>query len=428
MTHKKQSAEEPEEYEDAPEFLPAPMPEVSQRRAPDRTPAFLRFVPPADSEGEGRAYTMPYTADRERWRRFIRGATDTTGIFPVEIRNRNQAIIGRDSIAVEPEQYAPRIPQQNASPTPAQYHTPQVPGGTTEAVTTARELVGLAKDLSPPQPSAPSVTREDVQSIVRDSLAEVLREVKPSPAPPMPDIFETVDKVLTMQERVRKSVEPTQSTAPPKPDDPIENFLGMYERMQELSERVTPNPAGKSWLDKLGSGVESLSRAAERSAPFIIRLLASRQGMQGTQMSPPVPPGTQPQPDTATQPQGQQTQQQQFPAGLVSAARALAKEVTRDDIRKGADIVQSLLKSEPMLAFELQELFSAPSMALVEWLANVAGAPWLIDLPHGIAYFDVLKEELSERSQGEQNEEGEGVEQAQASANGNGAPGASVNV
>jgi hypothetical protein len=398
------------------------MPEVRQRRAPDHTPAFLRLTPPANSsEGEGRAYTMPFTPDRERWKRFIKGATDTRGNFDVEIRNKNQSIIGRDSIEVEPEHGAQpyATPQQAGAAQPApQYATPPATNANDAAQVVssfADAFVNINKVVKDNTPApAPQV---DVERLI-SGITEAVRAAQPA-APPDP--LEGVARTLGHLRSLGIISDKTQESSREQ-KNPGEQFLEQLEMFTNISERLGPQPENKGWGAQLGSLAEGMGRAVEKIVPAVPHVLGALR--MGAQMLQSQPPASQPQPDAQAQPQGQpaqgQPQQQQLPPGVVSAARALAKEVTRNDWEKGADIVESLMKSESALAFELQQLFALPSVSLVEWLSSVAGAPWLADLPHGVSYFDSLKEELNERAQGEQSDENEsdGAEVTTASNNG----------
>src|SRR5689334_21407658 len=99
MTRKTQPEIEPEfdEYEAEEIAVPSP-----PKRQPDREPAFLRFEYQADEHGmPEHVTTINYTPDRELWKRAIKGATDTRGVFKVVLKNKSQSILGHDSVTVE---------------------------------------------------------------------------------------------------------------------------------------------------------------------------------------------------------------------------------------------------------------------------------------------------------------------------------------
>jgi hypothetical protein len=433
VTRKRQPTEEAEEFFESAELLPAAAPEVSQRRAPDRSPAFLRITPPADSsEGEGRAYMMPFTPDRERIKRFIRGATDTRGIFPIEIRNKNQSIIGRDSIEVEPDHgaqpYASAQHASGAQPTPQYASQPSLPQSSSDAAQVLTSFADsfvainkVAKD-NTPTPAPPL----DVERLI-SGVAEAVKASQPAPTPdPTENLVKTVNTLKTLGLFPEKNETPPAQTA--QAPNMFENYRAVKEQMRELAEEFAPpeeNQGVVSQVLKLfDTGLKTVDRTL--SSPTGQRLagaLLSRY-MQGAPPPAMQPPSSQPQPGPDAQSQGEQAQTQaqqpQLPAGVVSASRALTREVTRDDVEKGADIVESLINSEPAMAFELQQLFELPSVSLVEWLANVTGAPYLLDLPHSVRYFDSLKEELRERAEGEQDDEDESEPASEVNASTNG--------
>lgn len=415
MGRRKPTADELEAMLEEAESEPEPVQEIRQRRPPDHTPAFLRFTSSNSAEGEGRAYSMPFTPDRERWKRFIRGATDTRGPFDVEIRNKNQSIIGRDSIEVEPEHgaqsYAPTQQASAAQPAPMYAAPPAANANDAAQVVSsfADAFVNINKVVKDNTPApAPPV---DVERLI-SGVSEAVRASQPAPQPdPLDAAVSMLAKLKTLGIIPDKAQEPSRESS-----DPADTFLSQYDKFLNISERLGPQPESKGWGAQLGSFAEGVGRAFEKIVPTVPHVLGALR--MGAQMFAPQPPASQPQPDANAQPQGQPTQatpqQPGLPPAIQSAARALVREVLRDNVEEGANVIDSLAKADPMLALQLQELMSAPSPMIVEWLASAAGAPYLLDVSGAATYFDNLKDELRERAQGEQtdDEDGDGAHES----------------
>ncbi|MDT5270318.1 MAG: hypothetical protein QOH49_2504 [Acidobacteriota bacterium] len=349
-------------------------------------------------------------------------------VFHVELKGQALVIGGVQDAAVQPPlvlQSAVAPQMENAAPPAA----PAVgPSQMVNEITNTVDAVGrLAERM---KPAGPSLTLEEVDRRLDEKFERFAEKLRPAPtAAPPKTATDTVNEIVSIVGAVdRLRGDKTPPPAPPQ-KNPGETFLEQLDMFTSISERLGPQPeGGGGFLNKIGSAAEGIGRGFEKLAPSIpqiVRGLTMGAQLLRPQSEPAGPPaqqpGTQPQQPAAEAPQSPQAQPQPEQQLLASAGRALAKEVTRDNIEKGADIVESLTKSDPFLAMQLQELFSMPSVSLVEWLAGVSGCPWLPDLPHGVTYFDVLKQELTEReSNREASDEDEQGEAAPVPASTNG--------
>lgn len=414
MGSRRRPAEEAEQYQDEAEELAAPSPRP--RRPPDRNPAWLYFTHRETGTDGGR---RQYTPDPALWVRCIKGNNERPGVYDVEVRNKNQSIIDRAEIEVTAE--AVTISAQTTQTTPpvqAANDAAQVLGSFAESFVAINKV---AKE-NAPQPV-------DFEQLIT-KVAEKLQPPQPPPPPPPPSLAQQLGELAKVKDSLGAlfGVQPAQQQPPPQQQgDSIENFLSMYERVQDLNERVTPNPESKGWGAQLGSLVEGVGRGVEKLLPAIPQLLTAAR--MGAQMLTP-PQQQQPQPGVEGQQQAQQqAQQPMLPEPFAGVLRIIVDDCTADaTVDRSADAIGSAIKSQPELEATFAQWLSAPASQLVEVIAQYGQAPWLTRMSTSIAWFSTLQEELSERSQAAQGEEDEQSDASpvQPSTNGHKVSGAEV--
>lgn len=398
------------------EAEPPPRP----KRAPDHTPAHLRFTHKESGEFIG---GRPYTPDRETWKRFIRGATDRRGAFSVELRNRNQSIIEHAEIEV-PEAAAGSTSTQPA-PSNATGSVAAPSAKASEVVSEITQTVRAVHELSESvsQGKGAAVSRDEVRGIirdeVRDSLAEVLRAMNP-PTPP---------KSLAEQAReIKEAAELLGISNPPKaePSSDLDTALSLYDKLLQIRDRVDPRP-----IDENADGftkAAALADAIGRNAPAILsavmpllpaRMRALLAGADASDVETPAPTGAG---------QQQQAPKPQQPKDSTEAF-ALIMHVGAADLIKNkrpgrtADLIEEMALRFPDITQAINEFIAMEPAAALNIIMQMSGRNDLATYGHSYGWVMRLQDELRPEEVDDQDEAAE--ISAESSANGH-QPGAAV--
>ncbi len=418
------------------------------RRAPDRAPAFLRFSHLTNFAVDGREdaqaamrfiVTTNFSEDQELQRRAIRGATDLRGVFYRETRNKSQGILRRDTIEVRAESGAAasnttgNTTANTTTTVPVEQSSAQAINGTTETIRATKELI---KEFAPAPTKPEGVTREDVQSIVRetvrDSLAEVLQTLKPATAPVAPvDPFSMVERVVELQRKLTPPA-PPQSTQPAQQGDEFDRVLSLIDRIDSLRERVGYGGGG----EESGGAVDKVIRFAERHidtvAPlaqaFIARqpgrvqeLVAGAEAVPLADAAPLHPQGAQGQAPQPAPPRPAQPQNTQEASGLIF--NVAASDSCRGK-RPGrcADLIEELCVRFPELNGFVDQFIAMPPETALAMLEQATGRNDLASFSGALSYIEGLQDELrgeGEDDPGDAEAQGDGaniVEMASAQA------------
>lgn len=133
----------------------------------------------------------------------------------------------------------------------------------------------------------------------------------------------------------------------------------------------------------------------------------------------------------ATQPQGAQASAtaigQQLQEPFASVLRIIVQDCTRNaDLDRAADAIESALKAQPALLPYVQEWIGMSSVQLLQNVAEMSGATYLLDIPTSVSWFDVLRETVSERlaPDGEEESDEDSTAAVAVTSNGSGPGGA----
>jgi hypothetical protein len=269
---------------------------------------------------------------------------------------------------------------------------------TTETIRATKELL---KEVAPP--AAPPVTL-DAEQIAERAAAKVLEAMKPAQLAQPPDAFETIRQTLALQEQMRAAIERDRPREAEK-SDPIESMFKMYERVEELRERIAPaveNP-NAGFGDKLLSTFNTGLRMLEKSgAGNLVGQMLLAKVMQGAHAAQQPHIGAQPAlpPESASQAAGAPAgaPPSQLPPALASVLELVVSEATRDaPTDKAADAIVSLAVMQPEMGALLGEVMGMPPHQVVETVAKLSGHAYLVNLPYSIEWFTTLRGSISER-------------------------------
>jgi len=417
MTRRQATELELEYFQDDAEIVPA---EPPARRLPDRVPASLRFTQQSDGSFAG---AIPFTEDRERWKRAIRGATDARGVFNVEVRNKGQAILRKDVIEVAPEsltggQHATAAQPQSAAQ-PVEQSSARSINDTTETIRATKELI---KEVTP-QAKQDAMTREDVREMMREMLAGLVEQLKPTsqPAQPPADPFELVSRVVKLQ----KELMPEQPQPVAQSGDEFDRVLNLMERIDTLRERVNPGGSydGESvgtldkvlrFADRHGDKLAALPQLLSLMQPGRVQEMVAAMGVgDATQPQRRSPQHAAPQP---TQ-QGPTTE-----AEAVSLILAVAvNELTRNKrVGHTADLIEELRVRFPALDTPIRELVKMQPAQLLNLMEVNTGRTDLASFGHATEWVSILQNELH-TDDGDEGEDLEGADVVAHAGSSNGA-------
>jgi hypothetical protein len=404
------------------------------KRERNTTPTSITFYKLINHAADGRTDRraqkekitfLDYTDDQTVWQAAVKAAMGVhgqvaRGMYLADITDADNCFVRAVPFEVieDGQPHPAAAPAGTAAPA---VHNPSPVDVLNTTLGTMRVAKEIVKE-SQPETRGPAVTHEDVRGIVRDSLADVLQALKQPPARP-PSLAEQLGELADVRESLGTlfGVQPPAQT---QQADPADSFLSQYEKFVSIGERINPNGAERGWAEKIGAAAEGLGRGfgavAPHVGPILRMLLASRAGaaQQGDAGQTAGAAGLTQQPAQAAA--------SALPPPLDSLFPILIPDCTRDaSPERTADVLESILKAQPDYAPMLQDLMSMPSVAIVQTVAQLSGAHYLIDLPHSVSWVEGLKDEIRER--GEEDAEGEAAAEsapAAASLNGHGKGGA----
>lgn len=337
--------------------------------------------------------------------------TAMPGFYFVELRAGKQ-ILGGDVHEVKPSgriaEAAQKERHQHAT-VPAQ--AGQAEGAPAQAVNsvadTVRAVKDLTKELSPPVTQAAPFTAADIERIAGEAAARAVEQYKATqPAQPTAapvDPFTVLERAMKLQGDIQKQVV-ASTPAPAQPaqqGDEFERVMSLFDRVEQLRERIEPPRSVDDEPSMLGKAValmDSLGRNASSLAPLLVPLLPAQiQTMLGatgaadamaSSEAQPQPAGAQGQPQAGRLPQNEQE------------AFTLILHVVVADLVKGkragraADLIEELILRFPALAPTVQELCKSNPVDVLAMLAKHSGRDDLPSFGHAFRYVENLQAEL----------------------------------
>ena len=261
--------------------------------------------------------------------------------------------------------------------------------------------------MQPPAPAQPPVTLADVERATREAAeaavakaAEQFKPLAPAAPPKLSDNLAEVLSIVAAVDNLRGEKQTQQE--PPQQQNPLEVYRTIKEQLRDVAEEFAPQQEERGVVGQvLGlfeTGLKTIDRTLQ--SPTGQRLAGA---MVSRFFQPPAAHAQQGPPAEGQQQGGaaqQQSQAQQLPPAFVGLLDSIVDEATRDaEVDKAADIIEGFIKAVPEYGPELQELLSAPSVLIAQTVAQLSGCSYLTKLPHVVAWFDSLKEELTEREQ-----------------------------
>lgn len=319
-------------------------------------------------------------------------------------------------VVVPPDVQIGAAQAQQPAAAEVQQPPPAPAGALGVAAAQAREAKEFFREFAPP---APSLTREDVERAAEQAarrVAEQMKATQPAPAAPaarplsLAEQAREIKDAATILGIVQPAATQQQTT------DPTETFLQHFDRFTEISERISPPAESRGGV--LGA-LESLMRFGEKavSSPLasmlVSRLLAGQQGA--------TPEANQAAAGANAPIITDGSTHTMLPPPLDVLMPVLVEDCTADaGPERAADAIESIVKAQPDYKQTLDELMSAPSIQIVQTVAQLSGARYLMKLPHSVAWFDSLKDELSGAGEDDEAGEAEAEGEAIASRNGDG--------
>lgn len=283
-------------------------------------------------------------------------------------------------VSIAPDvQMSPGATSSTATPAAAQLTTPAAAEGssassinaTTETIRATKELL---KEVAPAPPApAPGVTREDVSRMLDEKIERLAERLQRAPSEA------SAEKPRTLVEQAREIKEAaevlgiSQQQQQQQSADPITNFLAMFDRMQELTERVAPRAVGEdaSGIEKFSAAVDAIGRNAPTILSAIVPMLPAR--MQALLAGADAADAATAPPAAQNAPQGTQRAPAQAPQqprdereAFAIIAHVAAADMTRGRrVGRTADMVEDLTVRFPKLQpFIDQFLALSPGDAL----------------------------------------------------------------
>jgi hypothetical protein len=308
----------------------------------------------------------------------------------------------------------PHVYQPSAAQPAQQYHAQQqTASGTTEAVTTARELVGLAKDLNPPPPSAPPLTREDIAQMIAAAAAQV-KASEPATTERPKSTLDTLREVKEAAELLG------MGAAQREPPDMLELYLKTHERMREVAEVVAPRTIGDdaSSVEKITAIIDAAGRALPSVIstlmpilPARIQALISGHPDAADVVTPPPSaptPGAQPQPSRPQAPAQPQNDQEALALIMAVGAADLSRNKRPG---RTADLIEEMGRRFPTIAASIEQIVNMSPAEVLATIEQLSGRTDLSAFNHSCEWVASLQDELRVEDDEEQPEP-EGSEHA----------------
>ncbi len=332
--------------------------------------------------------------DLERFDELFRVHANKPGFYLQEFRLGGQVA---DTRVIEVKAKVEVLKEATAATTQTQHEAPAQ--AVNSVADTVREVKGLMKEFAAPTAQAAPLTRDEVQSMIK----QIVEQLKPvQAAAPVVDPFDVIERAMKVQREIQQqAIASNPAPVQPQQGDEFDRVMSLFDRVTELRERLEPTAslADESAFGKVVGLIDTVGRNAPKIVPMIAPLLPARlqQMLAGTDAADVTTETMEPQ--GAVKPAQAQAAAKQSPANEQEAFQLIMHVGVNDLMRnkrvgRTADLVEEMCRSFPTLNETVDQLCALAPEGALATLQHYSGRNDLVSLGHGLVWVGNLQDEL----------------------------------